>query len=207
MLPDLTLLASVSTVNVILAPCLTRLDLSNNALITLPPWIFGMVVGADGGGGTPRVRDRLASASSGVVKPNGGSLGKVTFAPRLSILRVCGNRLRSVPRQMWLARQLQCLDLSANSLTELPRASIEEVLSAAVLRSESPPDPVSQFQVLVSVSVVVIRTSALIIVSQMVVVEGLGTTHYQSMNEMTNLDLNAKMTDFNVTAMYSTFRA
>ncbi|KAL5961249.1 Leucine-rich repeat serine/threonine-protein kinase 1, partial [Taenia solium] len=140
-LPDLTLLASVSTVNAILAPSLTRLDLSNNALITLPPWIFGVVVGADGGGGTAHARNRLASARSGVVKPTSGSFGKATFAPRLSILRVCSNRLRSVPRQMWLARHLQCLDLSANSLTELPRASIEEVLSAAVLRSESPPDP------------------------------------------------------------------
>nr|CDS21207.1 leucine rich repeat serine:threonine protein [Echinococcus granulosus] len=140
-LPDFASLASVFTANTTLAPSLTRLDLSNNALITLPPWIFGVVVGANEGGGTPLMRDRLASAKSGVVKPNGGALGGVTFAPRLSILRVCSNQLRSVPRQMWLARQLQCLDLSANSLTELPRASIEEVLSAAVLRSESPPDP------------------------------------------------------------------
>ncbi|KAL5106948.1 hypothetical protein TcWFU_006710 [Taenia crassiceps] len=139
-LPDLTSMVSLSTMNAIFAPSLTRLDLSNNALITLPPWIFGVVVGADGGGGTPRARERLASAGSGVAKPNSGGLGRVTFAPRLSILRVCGNRLRSVPRQMWLARQLQCLDLSANSLTELPRASIEEVLSATVLRSESPLD-------------------------------------------------------------------
>lgn len=59
------------------------------------------------------------------------------FAPRLSILRLCDNKLRSVPRQMWLAKRLQCLDLSANLIVELPRATIEEILGAASFRSKS----------------------------------------------------------------------
>uniref|UniRef100_A0A158QE53 Non-specific serine/threonine protein kinase n=1 Tax=Hymenolepis diminuta TaxID=6216 RepID=A0A158QE53_HYMDI len=94
----------------ILAPNLTRLDLSNNLLQTVPPWIFGTT----------------ASTKS-----------KPIFAPRLSTLRLCDNKLRSVPRQMWLAKRLQCLDLSANLIVELPRATVEEILGAASFRLES----------------------------------------------------------------------
>ncbi|KAM7533897.1 hypothetical protein Aperf_G00000117352 [Anoplocephala perfoliata] len=94
----------------VLAPNLTRLDLSSNFLSAVPPWLFGTTDGSKAG---PR------------------------FAPRLLILRLCDNRLHSVPRQMWLARRLQCLDLSANALIELPHATVEEALNAATLRSES----------------------------------------------------------------------
>uniref|UniRef100_A0A0R3T3W3 non-specific serine/threonine protein kinase n=1 Tax=Rodentolepis nana TaxID=102285 RepID=A0A0R3T3W3_RODNA len=93
----------------VLAPNLTRLDLSNNSLSAIPPWIFGTI----------------------------GAKSNPTFAPRLSILRLCENKLQSVPRQMWLARRLQCLDLSANSIGKLPCATVEEILSAASLRLDS----------------------------------------------------------------------
>lgn len=140
-LPDLASLISITgseSITTTLAPNLNRLDLSNNALSNLPSWIFGVVVGE---AKTGTVRPNCASEGD----PRVGLAGGVVFAPRLSILRVCRNRLRSVPRQMWLSRSLQCLDLSSNLLSELPRATIEEVLNAMVLRTESIDDSVSCF--------------------------------------------------------------
>nr|CDS25898.1 leucine rich repeat serine:threonine protein [Hymenolepis microstoma] len=93
----------------VLAPNVTRLDLSNNSLFAVPPWIFGTT----------------------------GTKSNPIFAPRLSILRLCENKLQIVPRQMWLARRLQCLDLSANSIVKLPCVTIEEILSSSSFRLES----------------------------------------------------------------------
>lgn len=81
-------------------PSLRLLDLSHNILgPNLPAWIFGVPV--DGG---------------------------VVFAPHLATLRLRANRLRNLPRHMWLAPCLFCLDISENAISgDLPRLSLEEV--------------------------------------------------------------------------------
>ncbi|VDD77960.1 unnamed protein product [Mesocestoides corti] len=103
-LPDITGHSAEGLPPVLLED-LCVLDLSRNALTSVPPWLFGL------------------------------SLSAVTFAPRLGTLRLCGNQLRSVPRHMWLAACLFCLDLSQNRLTKLPKLSVEEVAFAAKTRA------------------------------------------------------------------------
>lgn len=103
---------------------LSQLDLTRNFLISLPTWLFGV----------PQLISSLIGVpdcGSGVKKPGQSR----RFAPYLSSLRVAGNRIRAVPRQMWLAPCLESFDVSENSIMALPSLSLDEVALATRSRT------------------------------------------------------------------------
>ncbi|VDL96491.1 unnamed protein product [Schistocephalus solidus] len=95
---------------------LRQLELSRNNLTSLPPWLFGAPI-------TPS-----PSCSGG--QSEQGPLVFGNFAPRLGVLRLGRNRIRTVPRHIWLAPCLFHLDLSENQIQHLPTLSNDEVVLA-----------------------------------------------------------------------------